>query len=46
MRQNKSGAFEIHFDREEAAKRFKELFSVRPAVSETSENEPVAEPSA
>ncbi|KAK4239435.1 hypothetical protein C8A03DRAFT_14155 [Achaetomium macrosporum] len=40
MRQNKSGAFEIYFDREEAAKRFKELFSVRSASSETSEIEP------
>ncbi|KAL2178632.1 uncharacterized protein P884DRAFT_276534 [Thermothelomyces heterothallicus CBS 202.75] len=39
MRQNKLGAFEIHFDREEAARRFKELFSIRSAASETSENE-------
>jgi hypothetical protein len=46
MRQNKSGAFEIQFDREEAAKRFKELFSLRSAVSETSENEPLGGPSA
>jgi hypothetical protein len=46
MRQNKSGAFEIYFDREEAAKRFKELFSARSAASETSENAPVAGPSA
>ncbi|KAH6636758.1 hypothetical protein F5144DRAFT_193253 [Chaetomium tenue] len=46
MRQNKSGAFEIHFDREEAAKRFKELFSVKTIASETSENEPVASSSA
>ncbi|KAL2128184.1 hypothetical protein VTI74DRAFT_9546 [Chaetomium olivicolor] len=36
MRQNKSGAFEIYFDREEAAKRFKELFAVRLSSSETS----------
>ncbi|KAK4245621.1 hypothetical protein C7999DRAFT_42840 [Corynascus novoguineensis] len=42
MRQNKLGAFEIHFDREEAARRFRELFSIRSAASETSENEPVA----
>ncbi|KAK4128288.1 hypothetical protein N657DRAFT_563192 [Parathielavia appendiculata] len=40
MRQNKSGAFEIYFDREEAAKRFKELFSARAASSETSDNDP------
>ncbi|KAL2157408.1 hypothetical protein VTH06DRAFT_6100 [Thermothelomyces fergusii] len=39
MRQNKLGAFEIHFDRVEAARRFKELFSMRFAASETSENE-------
>ncbi|KAL2168443.1 hypothetical protein VTG60DRAFT_7245 [Thermothelomyces hinnuleus] len=42
MRQNKLGAFEIHFDREEAARRFKELFSIRSAASETSENEQAA----
>ncbi|KAK4155354.1 hypothetical protein C8A00DRAFT_13575 [Chaetomidium leptoderma] len=47
MRQNKSGAFEICFDREEAAKRFKELFSLRAASSERSDNEHVmAGPSA
>ncbi|GAB1311187.1 DH domain-containing protein [Madurella fahalii] len=45
MRQNKSGAFEIYFDRVEAAKRFRELFLVRLASPESSENEPVAGPS-
>ncbi|KAL2154119.1 hypothetical protein VTH82DRAFT_2795 [Thermothelomyces myriococcoides] len=39
MRQNKLGAFEIHFDRVEAARRFKELFSIRSAASEASETE-------
>ncbi|KXX81676.1 hypothetical protein MMYC01_201044 [Madurella mycetomatis] len=46
MRQNKSGAFEIYFDRVEAAKRFRELFSMRLTSPESSENEPVAGPSA
>ncbi|AEO65790.1 uncharacterized protein THITE_2113217 [Thermothielavioides terrestris NRRL 8126] len=44
MRQNKSGAFEILFDKEEAAKRFKELFAVRSAASETSGTESMARP--
>ncbi|SPQ18953.1 ac2ded5a-847b-42b1-9134-2f1cee772df4 [Thermothielavioides terrestris] len=44
MRQNKSGAFEIVFDKEEAAKRFKELFAVRSAASETSGTESMARP--
>ncbi|KAK4659725.1 hypothetical protein QC762_0011670 [Podospora pseudocomata] len=37
MRQNKSGAFEIYFDREEGAKRFREVFALRMANVESSE---------
>ncbi|KAK4165850.1 hypothetical protein QBC43DRAFT_207813 [Cladorrhinum sp. PSN259] len=39
MRQNKSGAFEIYFDREEGAKRFKEVFSSRLTAAESSDND-------
>ncbi|KAL2020157.1 hypothetical protein VTK56DRAFT_8681 [Thermocarpiscus australiensis] len=42
MRQNKSGAFEIYFDKEEGAKRFKELFAVRLSSSESLDDEHVA----
>ncbi|KAL2122603.1 hypothetical protein VTJ04DRAFT_3058 [Mycothermus thermophilus] len=39
MRQNKLAAFEIQFDKEEAAKRFKELFASRASGSESSEDD-------
>lgn len=46
MRQNKSGAFEIYFDREEGAKRFREVFALRLTAAESSEeNEHVEGPS-
>ncbi|KAL2269899.1 hypothetical protein VTJ83DRAFT_2083 [Remersonia thermophila] len=45
MRQNKLGAFEVQFEREEAAKRFKELFISRLSDSESSSENEAAEPS-
>jgi hypothetical protein len=45
MRQNKAGAFEIHFVSEEAAKRFKEVFSPSNSPGSSAANEAIAGPS-
>lgn len=45
MRQNKTGAFEIHFTTEEAARRFKEVFYPTNSPEASEANDPAAEAS-